>query len=458
MHRADQENTNMPQTRESLHSHEDNANDNKSFSSHLLLYTRLWLWSLTKALAIVVPVLLVLWIFCLPSLIWKDSLSESLRELIYVKIQAGLLRLSLYGYVSVYAVAVFGMYFVQQPLFHCILPGTLASIYVDISLELDVMSHVIFGLVIVGSILLMFRKKLPESPSLVLLGQFQRKNETSAQLGKTTMSIFVVYFIFFALYPIFLEAELKGKVLIRFVIVPIIMTCCTSLQMHILKSVPMKHTSFVIPMLWITSGYMKMFERIFTNSMFKSGDYLSFSATAMMAAIMEIFNHATYFYRTELIEYLLRKMEKLKKPKIRNLQAGLNFQSIEENNQLQMMQARLQEKSAWIGHVRKLLIIEDISIELMMIVVVTFLLYFLHPLVDDEKFETIPSFEICIVQLLIQIAFELVSDIFGIFWTIKKQNIELKIEQVQVINKWFWVWVFLVLYQSFVLFWIFLRY
>eukprot|EP00002_Diphylleia_rotans_P039906 TRINITY_DN9378_c0_g1_i14.p1 TRINITY_DN9378_c0_g1~~TRINITY_DN9378_c0_g1_i14.p1 ORF type:complete len:103 (-),score=22.01 TRINITY_DN9378_c0_g1_i14:73-381(-) len=98
---------------------------------------------------------------------------------------------------------------------------------------------------------------------------------------------------------------------------------------------------------------------------------------------------------------------------------------------------------------------EDISIELVMIFTVTFLLYFAHPLVENEKAQTIPRFEICIIQLLIQIAFELLSDIFGIYWTITRHKIELKTSDVEIKNRWFWVWIYFILWQYMTVFWYF---
>lgn len=91
---------------------------------------------------------------------------------------------------------------------------------------------------------------------------------------------------------------------------------------------------------------------------------------------------------------------------------------------------------------------EDISIEIMMILTVTFLLYWMNPLTRDDKFQTIPTFENCIVQVAIQLAFELLSDVFALYWSGTKHSIRFDRSEMQMESSWHMVWIVFLLWQS----------
>eukprot|EP00002_Diphylleia_rotans_P009157 TRINITY_DN19180_c0_g1_i1.p1 TRINITY_DN19180_c0_g1~~TRINITY_DN19180_c0_g1_i1.p1 ORF type:complete len:212 (-),score=37.45 TRINITY_DN19180_c0_g1_i1:517-1152(-) len=206
-------------------------------------------------------------------------------------------------------------------------------------------------------------------------------------------------------------------------------------------------------MLWITNGYLKIFERIFTNGIFNSGDYLSFVATTFAASLLEIVNHVTHFHRVSVVDKLLGAIRNLKSSKNRAIRSVSVIPSDEIQRETLQVNQKLSHEETWAWSIRKKLILEEISIELMMIFTVTFLLYFVHPLIQNDKVETIGAFEFCAVNSVIQIVFELISDCFGVYWAISRHNIPLRFTDVEIVNKWFWVWLFFMLCQSLWIFW-----
>eukprot|EP00002_Diphylleia_rotans_P040799 TRINITY_DN9768_c0_g2_i1.p1 TRINITY_DN9768_c0_g2~~TRINITY_DN9768_c0_g2_i1.p1 ORF type:complete len:210 (-),score=26.44 TRINITY_DN9768_c0_g2_i1:49-678(-) len=209
-------------------------------------------------------------------------------------------------------------------------------------------------------------------------------------------------------------------------------------------------------MFWITNGGLKIFERLFTNSMFVNGDYIDLVGTTFAAALIEILSHITYFHRAFFVEKAVKSIMKLKQNTKRLVRSVFVVSRIDSAKDEES--GTVWNEIEWLANVRKELIIEDISIELMMIFTVTFLLYLAHPLIDNEKISLISSFDICLVQLLIQIAFELTSDIFGLYWTIARHKIDLNTIHVSIKNRWYWVWIFFISYQSLLILWFILSY
>eukprot|EP00002_Diphylleia_rotans_P040591 TRINITY_DN9666_c0_g1_i1.p1 TRINITY_DN9666_c0_g1~~TRINITY_DN9666_c0_g1_i1.p1 ORF type:complete len:464 (-),score=93.27 TRINITY_DN9666_c0_g1_i1:277-1668(-) len=418
---------------------------------------KLWTLFFVKALVIVTPVLVVLWIFFLPALVLKADGLQDLKDLIYVNIQTGFRYVANYGFTSIYGTCVFGFYFTKKALLFCILPGLISSIFIDFIFP-GYIGILIYYIGLFSSILLVYQQKLPENPSEKVIEEFERKYEIAKSLGRMALVLVVVIIIFRFIYPIFLNSDFHSKVLIRFVVLPIMAVCCSSLQIHFLKSVQKKHIDFLIPMLWITNGYLKMYERIFTNSMFNSGDYISLIVTTFIAALIEIVNHTTYFYRYAIVRKIKGTLSELRKGKNRSVHTTSLVPSGESQSQDEIQKHDYKDEHEWILDLRKRLVIEEIPTEMMMIFTVTFLLYFVHPLVENEKAQTISRFEVCIIQLLIQIAFELLSDVFGIYWTIRRHKIEMKTSDVKIRNRWFWVWIFFILFQLLQFFWFLLSY
>eukprot|EP00002_Diphylleia_rotans_P004989 TRINITY_DN1392_c2_g1_i2.p1 TRINITY_DN1392_c2_g1~~TRINITY_DN1392_c2_g1_i2.p1 ORF type:complete len:457 (-),score=81.13 TRINITY_DN1392_c2_g1_i2:188-1534(-) len=419
---------------------------------------KLWILTLIKSLVTIILVLLVLCIYFLPALVLRGDLLEVVKRPIYKSIMSVFDRFTFFGFIVQYGVSLFGYYFCAKALFLCMLPGLIFNIFVAAFLS-DRFGYVINFATTCVSIILVYRKRLPENPSKLLIEQCERKKEIAKPAGKIVALIFSLYCILRFTYPIFLNSSFQIKIAFRFVIVPIITAICSALQLHFLKSAKQKYVDFLIPVIWITNGFLKMFERIFTNNIFKSGNYLYFVATTFTAAIIEIVNHATYFHRASAFDKVSKFIGKLWKRNGRSLRTislapsdESQQRQVDTNNQI------LEVENEWLWRIRKKLIIEDISIELMMLFTVTFLLYFIHPLVDNEKIQKIPTFEICIFQLLIQIVFELFSDVFGIYWTIKRHKMDLRTSDVVIMNQWYWYWVFFILWQTLLISWYFIFY
>eukprot|EP00002_Diphylleia_rotans_P040800 TRINITY_DN9768_c0_g2_i2.p1 TRINITY_DN9768_c0_g2~~TRINITY_DN9768_c0_g2_i2.p1 ORF type:complete len:210 (-),score=34.49 TRINITY_DN9768_c0_g2_i2:72-701(-) len=203
-------------------------------------------------------------------------------------------------------------------------------------------------------------------------------------------------------------------------------------------------------MFWITNGGLKIFERLFTNSMFVNGDYIDLVGTTFAAALIEILSHITYFHRAFFVEKAVKSIMKLKQNTKRLVRSVFVVSRIDSAKDEES--GTVWNEIEWLANVRKELIIEDISIELMMIFAVTFQLYFVHPLIENEKAQTIPNIKICMIQLLIQIFFEFLSDVFGIYWTITKHGIELQGTDLEIRTQWLWVWVFFIVNQSLLIF------
>eukprot|EP00002_Diphylleia_rotans_P040279 TRINITY_DN9508_c0_g1_i1.p1 TRINITY_DN9508_c0_g1~~TRINITY_DN9508_c0_g1_i1.p1 ORF type:complete len:466 (+),score=75.27 TRINITY_DN9508_c0_g1_i1:128-1525(+) len=464
MHEVDEEEPNAdPQTKskerqvDQVNSQSDSALKNAEIVDYVYCM-KIWGIALLKALTVVIPVLVMLWNLFLPSLVLRRDLLLGVKTLLYERIGAVFHNLSVYGFNSIYGVCIFGFYFFQKSLYYCYLPGMILSTFTDVFIS-DLVGDVIYFFALLSSIVLVYREKLPNPPPKKLIDEFERKKKIAKPLGKMIVVIFFVYFTVQFIYPIFLDSTFQARLAIRFIFLPIMITCCTSLQMHFLKPVQKKHMDYLIPILLMTSGILKMYERIFTNGMFNSGDYTSLVGTTFAAAIIEVANHFTYFYRHAVVDKMARVVTKFRKGKNRSVQAFSAVANVDSEQDIGKQTLRMTIlENGWLLDLRKRLIIEDISIELIMIFTVTFLLYFVHPLIENKKAEIIPTFEICIAQLLIQIVFEHLSDIFGIYWTISRHKIQLKREDVEIKNRWFWVWIFFILYQSLYIFWFLLSY
>eukprot|EP00002_Diphylleia_rotans_P008127 TRINITY_DN1784_c0_g2_i4.p1 TRINITY_DN1784_c0_g2~~TRINITY_DN1784_c0_g2_i4.p1 ORF type:complete len:298 (+),score=46.75 TRINITY_DN1784_c0_g2_i4:518-1411(+) len=253
----------------------------------LLYCLKLWSILLVKALVVVTPVLAVMWIFFIPALVLSRDLLQGVEDLLYVKVGTIFFYVSLYGFDSIYGVSIFGFYFTRKALFFCFLPGCIISILFDVFISAS-FGHLTYFVAIILSINNVYRKTPPENPPKKLMMMFERKNIIAKPLGKMALVLFAVYYLIVFIYPAFLNSGFVSRLFIRFIVLPIIVTCCTNLQMHFLKSVQCTYIDFLIPMLWITNGFLKIYERIFTNTIFKSGDYLSLVATTFTAALIEL--------------------------------------------------------------------------------------------------------------------------------------------------------------------------
>lgn len=248
------------------------------------------------------------------------------------------------------------------------------------------------------------------------------------------------------MFPFFTNSTRSGKLFLRFIILPFVSSLSSSAQMHFVKSTPRIHVDYVIPMLWITSGFLKIFERLFTNSMFQNGDYQSLVGLYFGAALVEIFSHCTYMKRIMLMKHILKYISRMQPCLIRRKRtvALRQLQGVRESAGA----TEANTEFDWVFFVRQKMIIEDITIEIMMVFTVSFILFFIHPLVNNASLQTIPDFGTCALQLVIQLLFEMMSDIFGLYWATKKDGIVLTLDSVSFKDSWFWIWVLFLLWQS----------
>eukprot|EP00002_Diphylleia_rotans_P003349 TRINITY_DN12292_c0_g1_i1.p1 TRINITY_DN12292_c0_g1~~TRINITY_DN12292_c0_g1_i1.p1 ORF type:complete len:503 (+),score=74.64 TRINITY_DN12292_c0_g1_i1:460-1968(+) len=418
---------------------------------------RVWFYSLGNALVITIPVVLILWVYFLPGLILRSDILESCGDLIYVKLRKAMIWFTLFGFSSAYGVQVFGIYFWKRSMLYCLLPGFSVVVFVDVFLS-EFLSVCVYIFVTITSIYLIWKEKAYTNAPCHILEESTRKNELVYPIAKMTAVIWMIYFLLQYSYPIFLDSGLRGKLFIRVIILPILNTSCTSLQLHIVKSVRKNHTEYLIPMIWVSSGFLTIYERIIANTMFKSGDYLNFIFVSFASSVIEIINHLTYFYRIEFMGKILTTLSKLGTKNSRSVRMVSVNPSDHSRSKDQIQLPEQTDDKEWLMMIRTKMILEDIAMEVMMTFTVTFLLYFIHPLIKDQKVETIPSFEIAFNRLLIQMSFEFLSDFTGIYWTVRMQGMKYAFHTAKVIQKWFWVWVQFIAWQSLLVFWFFISF
>eukprot|EP00002_Diphylleia_rotans_P032020 TRINITY_DN6687_c0_g1_i2.p1 TRINITY_DN6687_c0_g1~~TRINITY_DN6687_c0_g1_i2.p1 ORF type:complete len:454 (+),score=78.40 TRINITY_DN6687_c0_g1_i2:353-1714(+) len=406
---------------------------------------RLWIRICAKALASCVPVLLFLWIYSLPALIMRQHASDGTKELLYVTIRKVLSAILYYGLIASYGVALFGIQLCWKGLLFCWWPSLFFVIMTNIFMDIPTLINIVNLVMTVVLILIVYHQPLPKDSTPSMIESYERKCSISKTLAKMAIVVGFAFILLQVLLSIFLSSSFFGQIVLRFAILPSLISSCMALQMYFLKSIPPKHVEYAVPTLWISNGFLKMAERLFTNSMFNSGDYIYFVLSTFAAAIIEIISHATYLKRVSILHNLISRMRfsfEKKRNSIHNLSV------IEAGEREMSSMPTAQPRYNLVSSLRKQMVIEDISIEIIMVFTVTFLLYFMHPLNDRGKFETIPSLHICIVQLLIQLVFELISDFFGLYWTMNHHHITLQASDILIENHWSWVWIFFIMFQS----------
>eukprot|EP00002_Diphylleia_rotans_P002560 TRINITY_DN11606_c0_g1_i1.p1 TRINITY_DN11606_c0_g1~~TRINITY_DN11606_c0_g1_i1.p1 ORF type:complete len:459 (+),score=92.45 TRINITY_DN11606_c0_g1_i1:94-1470(+) len=420
--------------------------------------TVIWSKIFAKALIICIPAITFLWIFFLPALILLPLYSHFLSTILYTSILNILSSVLFFSFVTIYAYMIYGLHLSQRAFTWCWFPGLFLSLYVGVYLELTLLSQVICFVLIFVAFLIVHHEKLPtlpsatsQAPTQALVDLYTRRTEISTPLAKMVCVVGLLFFLLRVLHPIFLDADLLGKCALRFIALPMILSCCAGAQLHFIKAAPTKHVEILVPVLWISNGMLKIFERLLTNSMFESGDYLRFAASALAASLIEAVSHASYRRRVCFVHrFMVYINNVVSKRKAKARQVSLvPLDSIDL--QPQQKPEAMTDKE-WVLQIRKALILEEIMIELIMVFVVTILLYFVSPLVANSNFETITTFKTMVIQLCIQLLFEGMSDVFGLYWMMSQENMVLSLVDVQLESKWRLFWVIFVLYQSLLLF------
>eukprot|EP00002_Diphylleia_rotans_P033680 TRINITY_DN7182_c0_g1_i2.p1 TRINITY_DN7182_c0_g1~~TRINITY_DN7182_c0_g1_i2.p1 ORF type:complete len:465 (+),score=50.89 TRINITY_DN7182_c0_g1_i2:55-1449(+) len=423
--------------------------ENNDSERGILFCFQLWIRIMCKAVIICIPVLMFFWIFFTPALVLSPKMLDSVKDLLYFKLLIVFRELFYYGFLGWYVITLFGFYFSEQALRYFFLPGIILAITIYAFTQFPLIGNVIAILSLLASIDMIRRKNLPSPHSQKLLWHYLMMKNSGKHLAKIVTTIGFIFLLCQALLSTFLQVNLRGKILLRFFLFPFLMSFCTSLQLHFLSNVPKIHQEYVLQMVLGSNGMLKIFERLLTNSMFDSGDYVNFMISNFASTVVEIANHASYSYRMKAFQIFLTKFRgyigKLRPRTVRHISVVPQSDTEEKK----FMNTSMREEIEWIVQIRRHIALEDISMEFMMIFTVTFLLYFIHPLVDNEKVETIGSFQNCIIQLLIQLAFEFLGDMFGLFWIVKKQKMPIELGDVGFKNQWSRLWMTFMIWQSF---------
>eukprot|EP00002_Diphylleia_rotans_P001961 TRINITY_DN11193_c0_g1_i1.p1 TRINITY_DN11193_c0_g1~~TRINITY_DN11193_c0_g1_i1.p1 ORF type:complete len:427 (+),score=71.27 TRINITY_DN11193_c0_g1_i1:50-1330(+) len=418
-----------------------------------IFYTLLWLRIFLKAALICGPVIGLFWIYFLPALLLDEDLLDRIYDFLYVQI-GSLLGWSLFfGFVSIYWGLVFGIYFCRRGLMFGLLPGVLTSALLDLLMNFGGYGFPISLTLVIISLLVINREPLPPNSPPIIERQYQRKSKIGIPVLKIIVTIIVVSLILLLAFIIYINVETEGKLFIRFIIVPLLKVLCSGLQMYFLRDIPPAYITYAMPTICVSNAIISIFERLFTNSIFDTEDYVSFTLSTLLASLVEMANHATYFYRASIT----RKFTKpFSRPASTNLSVSLSTAYSANSDEDHQMINTEEDEEAWMLRIRKMLIVQEIATEMMMILTVTFLLYFVNPIVGDDAIQTISTLENCIYLLLIQIALELVSDLFGLYWTISREKIELELKDVDLKDRWYWLWLVFMGWQCVqVVYWLF---
>eukprot|EP00002_Diphylleia_rotans_P008978 TRINITY_DN18984_c0_g1_i1.p1 TRINITY_DN18984_c0_g1~~TRINITY_DN18984_c0_g1_i1.p1 ORF type:complete len:461 (-),score=51.22 TRINITY_DN18984_c0_g1_i1:104-1486(-) len=403
---------------------------------------RIWAIVILKSISISLPIIIFIWIYFLPALILGENLRNSLKPFLYEKFLIVIRYPTYYGFMAIYGVSTFGFQICMRPVFFVLLPSSILSVYLDLFVQNEWLELANDLGSIFFSIYLVHAYRPPTNSGSNLQELVLRKNEITGPLAKMIVVIFAVYTGMSSVFLTVIQLNYQGILLLRLIILPITITCCSSLQMYFLKSLPKRYTECAVPVIWISNGMLKILERILTNIIFGSGGYDSFVYFAILACCMEMTNHMSYFYKLKLIKMATVTFKKLNQ----NQKSTRKISVIpaEENS------GRLSHYStsdmAWLIEIRKRLIVEDITLEIIMAIVVTFMLYMIDPLAEDDRFGTISSFVDFFIQIIIQLLFEMISDVFGLYWSLRYHHIGLIPSDIKLNDRWGWLWFSFVLY------------
>eukprot|EP00002_Diphylleia_rotans_P026913 TRINITY_DN5388_c0_g1_i5.p1 TRINITY_DN5388_c0_g1~~TRINITY_DN5388_c0_g1_i5.p1 ORF type:complete len:457 (-),score=54.00 TRINITY_DN5388_c0_g1_i5:1016-2386(-) len=406
---------------------------------------RIWLLALQKALLICTPVMIFLWIYFLPALVTSEIVLDGIRDILYVKILNILTFLFFYSFVFSYFTTAFGAGFCKNASIFFWLPAMIINFFLRTftgygGLVLDTVSVVLSAFQI-------RREKLPENPTVVQLQQFERKNSMMNPLAKMSLIVSIIFATYQSLFEFFIQSTQNTRILIRFVLLPVLNSLFMGFQIHFMRGIEMSHLSYSTPTLWITNGFIKVFEKMIANIMFIGTDYRSYVLATLAATFIEIINHATYMHRVNIVNKTMNVCQGISKRRRKSIRT-ISVAPCAETHADRDCDVALDTTAVFMNRIRKSLIVEDITIEMVMIFTATLLLYFIHLLIDNKTmFETIKSFRLCVIQIFIQMGFELVSDVFGLYWMISRHGIDLTLRDVQVKDMWLYVWILFMLQQ-----------
>eukprot|EP00002_Diphylleia_rotans_P008842 TRINITY_DN18821_c0_g1_i1.p1 TRINITY_DN18821_c0_g1~~TRINITY_DN18821_c0_g1_i1.p1 ORF type:complete len:472 (-),score=50.84 TRINITY_DN18821_c0_g1_i1:114-1529(-) len=396
-----------------------------------LLYWRISLRSFT----VLAPMLLFLWIYFLPSMILYGKQGSLLLHLLYYPLRSFLNQAFYHAFIIVVSVELFGIRLCSRGMVLVEFPGFLLSIYVEVVEKMPELGTIISGLWVIGYIYTL-RQKIQNHQDLREVEYHSRRDSLAAPLGKIVSVLVISFLAIDAILPIFIQAGLYTKILLRFGALPLISSLCSGLQIRLLKGVPNEHKELVIPILWVSNGIMKMSERLYNNNLVQNDQYWHLVLLSSLSCFVEIFLSATYITRNVLIQQGFTILSDTAR-RIRSHENVVSVvPSIDDAQPVgPSLKANDVDKS-FLEYVRHHIVVEDISMELKMITSMTFLMYFVRSLDASMVFETIPNLNVCLIQVIIQLSIEIISDLFALYWLAAKDGIRLLPQEISIVDKW----------------------
>eukprot|EP00002_Diphylleia_rotans_P032138 TRINITY_DN6725_c0_g1_i2.p1 TRINITY_DN6725_c0_g1~~TRINITY_DN6725_c0_g1_i2.p1 ORF type:complete len:475 (+),score=86.52 TRINITY_DN6725_c0_g1_i2:195-1619(+) len=452
--------TNEPQvsphmTNPHLHSspHESLSPSTPHIRDVLSLWARLFL----RAQCVAIPVVTLLAGYFLPALILPSDQLTEIEYPLYDATREAIGWTSLYALTALTLLKVFGRRFCRRALLIIVPPSLGLTLYLRIPLGITRVGTLIYGVACLLMVILISAEKdptfAPANSGPILLLESRQRRELFRPFTRMALVIWLAYIALLFLFPVFLEAQILMRLALRFVCLPVITSLCSALQIWILHSVRIEFLGNIAPIMWVSGGILKLYERIFTICMFGSNSSpLMLAYVSFVASIMEMCIHATYFRRMNILDRFMSSfLARIDSVQQRffggSISANLHRLSSEDN--IQEMAQQEQERTR---EVRKHLCQFNIAMELKMLVTVTFLLFFMHTLVSEDQIVSIKNVSICFINLSIQFCFEFLSDSFCLHWTISQEGVLIDAKEVQSYDTWFSLWVLLLIWQSFTIF------
>eukprot|EP00002_Diphylleia_rotans_P031262 TRINITY_DN6489_c0_g2_i1.p1 TRINITY_DN6489_c0_g2~~TRINITY_DN6489_c0_g2_i1.p1 ORF type:complete len:471 (-),score=97.18 TRINITY_DN6489_c0_g2_i1:1627-3039(-) len=428
----------------------------------LIRFIALWMRVFLRAALLTGPVVVCLAAFFAPALYMNKQDLAEIRTLLYDQIGSLLELFLVYGFAVVYAILLFGIRLSWRGIAFIILPANFASIILRLMLDQLHASYVFSILAMVAFLESIKRNKSVVESPFAFIHVLESRQLVASKLKAMVWLIGIAITTFSSLLPLYLNSEIYGKIALRFVFLPVVASVCSGLQLRVLKTLPLELSDYAVPLIGISNGILKLSERLFTNNIFASDDYLSFSVLMLCATAVEFVNHATYFQRAAFVNQMFNQWSHfLHRTRIQPNQTITTIQTRVVSNetntnpeqnvgeQTHSQELTANEQFKWAQDIRRRLIAEDIVVELQMIIAVTSLLYFIHPVVDASGFGEIPSVENYLIQLVIQLVFEASSDIFGLYWTETKDHVDLNPAHFFFYDRWYALWFVFMLWETF---------
>eukprot|EP00002_Diphylleia_rotans_P037026 TRINITY_DN8227_c0_g1_i5.p1 TRINITY_DN8227_c0_g1~~TRINITY_DN8227_c0_g1_i5.p1 ORF type:complete len:451 (+),score=37.66 TRINITY_DN8227_c0_g1_i5:594-1946(+) len=409
---------------------------------------KIWLSIFFRSLRVTVPVVFILWVYLSPAMVMKENLSTVWNLVIYNYIRVGLTWVFLFGLVCAYGFYIYGAHLIKNAALFVHFPGTIIVTFLLISFNLMMFEAPISLFFILVGIFVVTKEKDTGERSGVIGKQFERKLVLSSPLAKMSCITCLVVFFVDMIFNVFQQASFPVQIVIRFIVLPLFNLSVSGVQVYLAKSVPDQHLPFVVPMIWISHGILLLNERVFTNTMFQNENRIWFVVSCFLYASFEALMHLTYFQRHEYFDTFLKDVRICFSPKLRTRQRIYVNPTANETVETHCRsRIKLNYSNSHRSKLRKLMFINDINSELIVIISATFMLYFIDGSFESNGMKGIKYLNSCIFQISIQLVFEFASDLIGIYWITVKNKIVVLGRDLGLFGDCYWIWMLLILWQ-----------